>query len=547
MSIICQSDRLSYPGSLEENLRQVNLETQLKLSSNSPRVVEIISGKMILGTPEVRVEQEIVVVSGKLQPTLLYLAEEVSNQAEIDGIRVPREYVAEWQEAEISYEESFELSELDPEAKLVVTINPLSCSYDLAGGERIGFYGRLEIKLLTGKAQTVNILTDITALAPQKINVIKETIKSVKMNEFYQIRKSIETSLMLPKLKPGIARVLELLVNPVQLQGEATQGKLGLKGLLEISLIYVGCDDEGQPTEVFVNDWNRQNGTAIPFETAWEGEELEAGTELLPQIRLAGLYFESISAHELGCYLELDCQVQAIVARGQEIVVTVTPESNQILDTQKGLLNLQELVETVDGEIPLDLNLEMPLGAARLERQLAVSGELHEIKVETAANKLVVHGFLDLKLWYITEATDGPKLAVAGWETRKNNSIPVVGEFKLIDLVTEAAVDWNLAIDALELEVLEANSLHLKGLLKLKAFTKVTRSMVVLQDCAIVNPVDPNSRPSMLFYIAQPGDSLWQVARIYQVTAACLAKTNQLDAADVIQVGQKLLIPKSCG
>ncbi len=544
MSIICQSNQINYPGSLAENLRQVNLETQLKLSVNSPRIAKIINGKMLLGTPEVRNVQGMVIVSGKVQPSILYLGEEGITQTETEGIRVPREYVAEWQEAEISYEESFEFPDLDPEAKLVVNVNPMSCFYDQAGAERINFYGRLEIKIISGKEETGEILTDIAALAPEKVNATKETVKLVKMNEFYQTKTNIETSLLLPKLKPGIARVLELLVNPVQLQGEVTQGRSNLKGLLEISLIYVGCDDEGQPTEVFVNDWNRQNGTAIPFEVAWEDGRFESGTELLPQIRLAGLYFESISSHELGCYLELDCQAQAIATQKAEIVVSVTPESNQILDLKKGLLSFQELVETVDGEIPLDLNLELPLGATALERQLAINAQLHEIKTEVVADKLVVHGFLDLKLWYITEGDAGVELAVAAWESRKNNSIPISGEFNLVDLVTEAMIDWNLEIESLELEVLETENLHLKGLLKLKALTQVARSMVILQDCALVNPVDPNTRPSMLFYIAQPGDTLWQVARAYQTTVASLAQVNQLDENSLLQVGQKLLIPK---
>ena len=70
---------------------------------------------------------------------------------------------------------------------------------------------------------------------------------------------------------------------------------------------------------------------------------------------------------------------------------------------------------------------------------------------------------------------------------------------------------------------------------------------MALKDCALVEPVDPSTRPSILFYLVQPGDTLWKIARRYQTTMDTLARVNQISNPDRIDIGQKLIIPKQVG
>ena len=48
----------------------------------------------------------------------------------------------------------------------------------------------------------------------------------------------------------------------------------------------------------------------------------------------------------------------------------------------------------------------------------------------------------------------------------------------------------------------------------------------------------------MLFYVVQPEDTLWKIARKYETTVNTLTRSNQLANPERLEIGQKLLIPK---
>ena len=79
-----------------------------------------------------------------------------------------------------------------------------------------------------------------------------------------------------------------------------------------------------------------------------------------------------------------------------------------------------------------------------------------------------------------------------------------------------------------------------------KAMITITqnRELSLVSDSALVLP-EEGPKPSMLFYVVQPGDTLWGIARRYNTTMAALAKANQLTGTDQeLVLGKKLLIPK---
>jgi LysM repeat protein len=65
-----------------------------------------------------------------------------------------------------------------------------------------------------------------------------------------------------------------------------------------------------------------------------------------------------------------------------------------------------------------------------------------------------------------------------------------------------------------------------------------------VKDTALIIPQD-TPRPSMLFYLVQPGDTLWKIARRYNTTMDSITIENRvIDPEKEIIPGKKLLIPK---
>ena len=51
---------------------------------------------------------------------------------------------------------------------------------------------------------------------------------------------------------------------------------------------------------------------------------------------------------------------------------------------------------------------------------------------------------------------------------------------------------------------------------------------------------------SMVIYFVKPGDSLWSIAKMFKSTIDDIAKVNDIENPDRINVGEQLYIPRFC-
>ncbi|NCF76598.1 MAG: LysM peptidoglycan-binding domain-containing protein [Proteobacteria bacterium] len=55
--------------------------------------------------------------------------------------------------------------------------------------------------------------------------------------------------------------------------------------------------------------------------------------------------------------------------------------------------------------------------------------------------------------------------------------------------------------------------------------------------------INPPSKAGTTLYVVRQGDSLWEIARRAGVSVSTLVKLNRIGPRDVLQVGQKVLVP----
>lgn len=71
------------------------------------------------------------------------------------------------------------------------------------------------------------------------------------------------------------------------------------------------------------------------------------------------------------------------------------------------------------------------------------------------------------------------------------------------------------------------------------------RMLNMIQDVNIEELRDCN-KYSMVIYFVKPGDTLWKIAKSFKSTVEDIAKINDIDNVDKLNVGQQLYIPKYC-
>lgn len=56
--------------------------------------------------------------------------------------------------------------------------------------------------------------------------------------------------------------------------------------------------------------------------------------------------------------------------------------------------------------------------------------------------------------------------------------------------------------------------------------------------------IDKTNQPSLIIYFVKEGDTLWNIAKKYNVLVEDIARINGIENENVIMPGDKLIIPK---
>jgi hypothetical protein len=554
MSLLCQYDQIKFLDNFGDIARQIPVEATLRLPEGYPKITKIKGGEFRTEPPLLTVEDGLLTISGKLCPHLVYLAEPSAADSYRSGedngdlaetYHSPAEYGCGWGAEEgVSFEERIEIPGLNPEMLVEVDLKPGTALYEKENSGEVVFRGVLDIVVHTAAPRDMELVSDINTQSAARFNVAKE---QVMVEEWVGLRTTtlpLRSSLLLPGYKPGINRIVDYFVKPAGVDAEMYNGKIAVKGMIEVSVIYVGNDDEGRPTEIFVNDWNRETETAIPFETFMDCNVTGVRILTEPKVLVKQVNVENRTQRELSCGLDLECEVKVRQLVAKELVVEVSPESGEWLDTEKHLFNLEEFSDVYQGAIEFELELNLPAGIPDVERVLAYGGTVEEFRIEAEDNRLFGEGDLGLWMYYVAEGMEQQRLHYVSWERRNSNSLLVSGFIDSPGLSQGAILRSRVELDTLKMELGGPRTLRLRGVVNPSVIAKKPHSLVVIKNCAVVTPPDPASRPSMLFYISQPGDTLWKIARKYQTTTEILARVNQVPNPDQLETGRKLLIPK---
>ena len=71
------------------------------------------------------------------------------------------------------------------------------------------------------------------------------------------------------------------------------------------------------------------------------------------------------------------------------------------------------------------------------------------------------------------------------------------------------------------------------------------RELNIIEEVSMEDTKDCNTY-SMVIYFVKPGDTLWKIAKMFRSTVADIARINDIENTNKINVGQQLYIPRFC-
>ncbi|WP_294405452.1 SPOCS domain-containing protein [uncultured Clostridium sp.] len=154
---------------------------------------------------------------------------------------------------------------------------------------------------------------------------------------------------------------------------------------------------------------------------------------------------------------------------------------------------------------------------------------------EIMTDKIVVEGIIKADILYKT--TDEEKyMSDIKAEIPFSTALDISGAAEGMKPIIRAAVE---NIDA----AIEGNSIALKVniLLSGKILYEVNKEFIC--DVAEEDGEKPEKKASIIIYVVGEGDTLWELAKKFNTTVANLMKINGLEDSENIESGQKIIIP----
>jgi LysM repeat protein len=244
--------------------------------------------------------------------------------------------------------------------------------------------------------------------------------------------------------------------------------------------------------------------------------------------------------------------VELVEPRRREMVVDIKAEKEKIVDVDRGEYRIEEIVGEIEKDFQLEKVLSLPAGALPVDRILLVDNSpLRTVNAQAEADRVFFEGECGVSVLYAREEGESGELerpvqeiATVSWEN-ESGAVKFAEFLEMPGVAPGMAARVTLEERGITAELVDERTIKVNLALRARAVVSEERVLTLVRDCALV-PVAEKPRPGILFYLVQPGDTLWSIARRYQTTMDALCRANNLSGAgEEVLPGKKLLIPKT--
>jgi len=359
-------------------------------------------------------------------------------------------------------------------------------------------------------------------------------VKSMPIN-VVSLRDNLDTvarvgqTLALPHGSPAIGEILYAKVNlgnPEVRYGE-DGASLECKGML--NMLYRG-DMAGDSIESVVLEFPVKVNTGI--DPGGENIVLASASlknwEIEPQEDSDGIYTQvSVS-------MDVEVSAQAVRHEEQQVVEDAYC-IDSVINLNKAPLDIvtdeRELVENLEANAHVRLDSEN----GSLDEIYMVSVGKKSVLANVSGNMINVRGNVGADVVYLADRKTR--------DTRSQNvEIPFSRTLPLPDGENWQVTEADCFIEDSGFEIISSDSLDVSVKVSIRLRLCKLESIECIDSIEEVRREAPARKAPIMLYFAQPGDTLWSIAKHYRIPPENLARDNNMNLKDVPEVGKKLFI-----
>lgn len=205
------------------------------------------------------------------------------------------------------------------------------------------------------------------------------------------------------------------------------------------------------------------------------------------------------------------------------------------LELQSENINLTSLKNLTNKVFKYENNFDVLSGTIKDIYSVDVSPKVSEKRI--ADNKYIIDGFLDVNLLYLNGDFNKIDKAFA--------SLPFTADFPIDDDEALCKIYSDIRTNKCSAYRKGSNSVNLNCDINVTLKFKNDDEITVIRDIQERNPIDRSKMPSLIFRVVQPGETLWDIAKNYNLSINYLKELNELPDDNLLAPGSKIIIARS--
>ena len=253
---------------------------------------------------------------------------------------------------------------------------------------------------------------------------------------------------------------------------------------------------------------------------------------------LEAVSFSELDFRTVSVDVVLKLTAKVTVTRQLEVVTEVTSKTT-VLDVEKRLLRVEDVIGEDTVQTILKETLEVPREKPNIERVLRIDTSVKEASHRIIDGKVIVEGVVELQTLYVAQTPEGDQPV-----HHMSHRLKFTQVVEVPGTQEGFLAETRVAIEHVDFEVVDDRRFTAKVLVSV--FAKVTEpvQLNVVVNVVVVRPPEvPCPQPTIVMVTIQPGDTLWALARKYNTTVAAIIQANPGIQPENLQVGQVIQIP----
>jgi hypothetical protein len=323
----------------------------------------------------------------------------------------------------------------------------------------------------------------------------------------------LKDDLELPSGKPTIGEIIR---NDVKISGKdykVAEGKVFVKSDIGVSTLYI-ADDESRSLQFLENEMSFSQNIEL------DGVDEESIVNVdydLTDYKIEAAEDSDGELRAIRAEVTLNVYVNGLCQKTVEVLSDAYNPRSQIT------LEKQELSEC-SPEVSEIFNI-------------ICKHNVSDSRIE--GETLIIEGSVQNNILYLSNSEDQPVYCF-------KKEIPFRHDVEIKGLNSNMKTDISLELEHCNYSMLSSDQVEVRTVIGVDAAVEAIKKVPVINK-VIENLMDEKkiiAMPSVIVYIAQPGDTLWKIAKKYGTTVDYLMKINNIADADVLLAGQQILILK---